>query len=95
MNGTNSPAEIAQIWVGNGVKKAKLSVAKMLFLGIFAGMFIGFGAVAFIVATSPGGTAGEMIAQKFLGAAIFPAAAFTGGAHDRPRKWVDHNLKIY
>ena len=73
MNGTNSPAEIAQIWVGNGIKKAKLSVAKMLFLGIFAGMFIGFGAVAFIVATSPGGTAGEMIAQKFLGAAIFPA----------------------
>ena len=37
MNGFLSPAEIGDVWVGNGVKKASLSIGKMLLLGIFAG----------------------------------------------------------
>ncbi|MGI6109284.1 MAG: formate/nitrite transporter family protein [Eubacteriaceae bacterium] len=73
MNGTNSPAEIAEIWVGNGIKKANLSWQKMLLLGIFAGMFIGFGSMAFIAATAPGGSAAETLIQKLIGASIFPA----------------------
>ena len=34
--GFNSPAEIAEIWIGNGIKKANLSTGKMLVLGMLA-----------------------------------------------------------
>ncbi len=32
----NTPAEILQIWIGNGVKKANLPVFKMILLGMAA-----------------------------------------------------------
>jgi formate/nitrite transporter len=67
----NSPAEIAAIWVDNGVKKAALPTLKMLVLGVFAGVFIAFGGTAFLTAmTTIGGTAGV---NKLVGAALFPA----------------------
>lgn len=34
----NTPAEILQIWIGNGVKKANLPVFKMILLGMAAGV---------------------------------------------------------
>jgi len=73
MNGFLTPAEIAEVWVQNGIKKAKLPIGKMIVLGIFAGIFIGLGAHGFLVATAPGGSAAEAMIQKFIGASIFPA----------------------
>lgn len=74
MNNFLSPAEIGEVWVGNGVKKASLSIGKMLVLGIFAGVFIGFGAHGFILACSAGGGSPfEAMITKFIGASIFPA----------------------
>ena len=46
----NTPAEIAQNYVGIGKKKTELPIAKMFVLGILAGMFIGFGAIGFQIA---------------------------------------------
>ena len=64
----NSPAEIAQNYVGIGKKKTELPAVKMLVLGILAGMFIGFGAIGFQIATATiGGNLG-----KFVGAFLFP-----------------------
>lgn len=73
MNNFLSPAEIGEIWVGNGVKKASLSIGKMLLLGIFAGAFIGFGAHGFITANAIGdGTGFEVMLAKLIGASVFP-----------------------
>ena len=72
MSGVNSPAEIAEIWIGNGVKKAGLPVWKMLLLGILAGAYIGFGAYVFILATAAGGDAFQSMSAKLVGAALFP-----------------------
>ena len=64
----NTPAEIAQNYVGIGKKKTELPIAKMFVLGILAGMFIGFGAIGFQIATATiGGNLG-----KFVGAFLFP-----------------------
>ena len=66
-----SPAEIAEIWAKNGVNKASLSVTKMIFLSIFAGMFIGFGAIGFLTMTA--NMTGELAGLgKLLGASLFP-----------------------
>lgn len=70
--GVNSPAEIADIWIGNGVKKANLSIGKMIVLGMLAGAFIGFGACVFVQATAAGGDAFQSMAAKLIGAALFP-----------------------
>ena len=70
--GINSPAEILDIWVKNGVKKANLPAPIMLVLGILAGAYIGFGAFVFILATSAGGDAFQSMLAKFIGAALFP-----------------------
>ena len=70
--GINSPAEIAEIWIGNGVKKANLSAGKMIVLGMLAGAFIGFGADVFVLATAAGGDAFQSMAAKLIGAALFP-----------------------
>ncbi|MBR0437912.1 MAG: formate/nitrite transporter family protein [Clostridia bacterium] len=67
----NTPAEILNIWIENGKKKTALSILKMLLLGMMAGIFIGFGAYIFIVATG-GGYPDEALFGKFLGAALFP-----------------------
>ena len=71
MNNVNSPAEIAGIWINNGVNKSKLPIYKMLLLGIFAGMFIGFGAIGFLTLTA--NLTGELAGLgKLLGACVFP-----------------------
>ena len=50
--GINSPAEITEIWINNGIKKANLPIGKMIVLGMLAGMYIGFGANVFVLATA-------------------------------------------
>ena len=70
--GINSPAEIAEIWIGNGVKKAGLPAGKMIVLGMLAGIYIGFGADVFVLATAAGGDAFQAMAAKLIGAALFP-----------------------
>ncbi len=82
-----TPKEIAQATCDAGCAKAKLSILQMIVLGIFAGVFIGFGAQGAI-------TIGQSLTkidvglQKFAFAAAFPvglmlvvicgAALFTG-----------------
>lgn len=68
----NTPAEILQIWIGNGVKKAGLPVFKMILLGMAAGVYIGFGAHAFLLATAAADTAFSATMGKLAGAAVFP-----------------------
>ena len=68
----NSPAQILQIWIGNSVKKATLPVSKMILLGIAAGIYIGFGAHAFLLSTAAAETAFEAMAAKLIGSALFP-----------------------
>ena len=70
--GINTPVEIAEIWIGNGVKKANLPIGKMLVLGMMAGAFIGFGADVFVLATAAGGDAFQAMVAKLIGAALFP-----------------------
>ncbi|SDB32788.1 formate/nitrite transporter family protein [Eubacterium oxidoreducens] len=65
----NSPAEVAKNYVAIGKGKANLSIAKMIFLGLLAGMFIGFAAVG---ATTVGSTVDNASLAKFLGAVVFP-----------------------
>ena len=50
--GMNTPKEILQIWIRNGINKAALPVHRMFLLGILAGMFIGFGCHVFVLATA-------------------------------------------
>lgn len=68
----NSPAEILQIQIGNGVKKVSLPIYKMIILGMAAGAYIGFGAHVFLLATSAAETAFEATAAKLIGAGLFP-----------------------
>jgi len=73
-NGFLSPAELAQTFVGVGVKKAKLPISKMLLLGILAGIYIGFAAhLATTVATgwTIGGESVLFGFKKFLIGAVF------------------------
>lgn len=70
--GINSPAEIAEIWINNGIKKANLPVGKMIVLGMLSGIFIGFGANVFVLATSAGGDAFQSMIGKLVGSALFP-----------------------
>lgn len=70
--GVNSPAEITEIWINNGIKKANLSVGKMLVLGMLAGVYIGFGANVFVLATAAGGDPFQSMVAKLIGAALFP-----------------------
>ena len=65
----NSPAEIAQNYVGIGKKKVETPILKLFILGIMAGIFIGIGAIAYQTATATiGGSLG-----KLVGACMFPA----------------------
>jgi formate/nitrite transporter len=68
----NTPAEILQIWIGNGVKKANLPIIKMILLGMAAGVYIGFGAHAFLLATAAAESVFEAGIAKLVGAALFP-----------------------
>ncbi len=66
-----SPKEIAEATVNGGVKKANLSSTQMILLGVFAGMFIGFGAHADITVIQTMWKIDVGLA-KFMGAAVFP-----------------------
>lgn len=67
-----SPSEIVEVWVATGEKKANLTVGKMIILGIFAGMFIGFGAHADIVVIQTLGGKVDIGLAKLFGASVFP-----------------------
>lgn len=66
----HSPLEIAKNFVEIGIHKVKLSAFKMLILGIFAGMFIGFAGIA---ATTASATIANPSVAKLVGACVFPA----------------------
>ncbi|MBQ3392550.1 MAG: formate/nitrite transporter family protein [Lachnospiraceae bacterium] len=68
----NTPAEILQIWIGNGIKKANLPVFKMVLLGMAAGVYIGLGAHVFLLSTAAAETVFEAGIAKLVGAALFP-----------------------
>lgn len=66
-----TPKEIAQATIDAGVGKAKLSITQMILLGIFAGVFIGFGGQAAITISQTYGAI-DVGMSKFLFAAVFP-----------------------
>jgi formate/nitrite transporter len=69
-----TPIELAQSFVGTGVKKAALPIQKMILLGILAGVYIGLAAhLATTVATgwSVGGSPALFGLQKFFIGAVF------------------------
>jgi len=69
-----TPPELAQAFVGVGVKKARLPINKMVLLGILAGIYIGFAAhLATTVATgwSISGEAAFFGLKKFFVGAVF------------------------
>ncbi|MCF0120129.1 MAG: formate/nitrite transporter family protein, partial [Oscillospiraceae bacterium] len=66
----NSPKEVAQNYVNIGVGKTKLSIARMIILGILAGAFIAFAGIGATVASS---TIQNASVAKFVGACVFPA----------------------
>lgn len=66
----HSPLEIARNYVEIGVHKVKLSAFKMLVLGIFAGMFIGFAGIASTVGAV---TVENPSLARIVSACLFPA----------------------
>jgi formate/nitrite transporter len=66
----HSPLKIALNYIEVGINKANMSVFKMILLGFFAGMFIGFAGIASTVASS---TIPIQSVAKLVGAAVFPA----------------------
>ncbi len=66
----HSPLEIARNYVEVGIHKTHLSAFKMVILGIFAGMFIGFAGIASTTAAS---TIEVLSVAKLVGAIVFPA----------------------
>ena len=73
MSAFHTPAEVLEIWIGNGTKKGNLSAAKMVILGILAGIYIGFGSHVFLIATTGAETGAEQMIEKLVGASLFPA----------------------
>lgn len=65
----NTPAEVLENNMAGGVVKSKLSIVKMILLGIFAGAFIAFGGAASSVAAH--GIADTGLARLVTGA-VFP-----------------------
>lgn len=68
--GMHSPLEIAKNYVEVGVHKSNLSVFKMILLGFFAGMFIGFAGIA---STTAACSISSASVAKLVGALVFPA----------------------
>lgn len=66
----HSPLEIARAYIEVGIHKTKLSAFKMILLGFFAGMFIGFAGIASTTASS---TISVPSVAKLVGACVFPA----------------------
>ncbi len=66
----HSPLEIARSFVEIGTHKVRVSALKMVVLGIFAGMFIGFAGIASNVA---GATVANPSISRLVSACVFPA----------------------
>lgn len=66
----HSPLEIARNYIEVGIHKVNLSIFKMILLGFFAGMFIGFAGIASTTASS---TIASASVAKLVGAMVFPA----------------------
>lgn len=66
----HSPLEIARNYIEVGIHKTNLSAFKMILLGFFAGMFIGFAGIASTTASS---TIAVASVAKLVGACVFPA----------------------
>ena len=66
----HSPLEIARNFVEIGIHKANMSIFKMLVLGFFAGMFIGFAGIA---STTASATLEAGSIARLLSACVFPA----------------------
>lgn len=66
----HSPLEIARNFVEIGIHKVKLSAWKMLILGFFAGMFIGFAGIA---STAASATIASASVARLVSACVFPA----------------------
>lgn len=66
----HSPLEIARNYVEIGIHKVRLSAFKMLVLGFFAGMFIGFAGIASTVGSA---TVENPSLARLTSACLFPA----------------------
>lgn len=66
----HSPLEIAKNYVEIGIHKTKMSAFKMLILGIFAGIFIGFAGIA---STTAAATIENPSVARLVSACVFPA----------------------
>ena len=66
----HSPLEIARNYVEIGIHKVRLSAFKMLVLGVFAGMFIGFAGIASCVGAV---TVENASIARLISATLFPA----------------------
>jgi len=66
-----APSEVAKATIDAGVIKSKLSITRMIILGILAGAYISFGGYGAIVITQ---TLGNIDAglSRFMGAFVFP-----------------------
>ena len=64
-----SPAEVASNYIATGKAKVNTPIPKMIFLGIFAGIFIGVGGISSttVAVSIPLASVG-----KFVGACVFP-----------------------
>lgn len=104
-NHYNTPCEITAIWIQNGITKAALPIMKMILLGLAAGAYIGFGAHAFLLATSAGGSSAlTVMLTKLAGAGLFPvglmmvvlcgAELFTGN-NLMTLALMDHKITIF
>lgn len=65
------PAKVVKSIIISSERKANLSAYRQLILGIMAGVYIGFGAFAYIVVTQTLGNV-DIGLMKFLGASVFP-----------------------
>ncbi len=66
----HSPIEIARNFVEIGIHKVRLSVWKMMMLGVLAGIFIGFAGIA---STTISATVDNASVARLLSACVFPA----------------------
>ena len=66
----HSPLEIAQNYVEIGIHKVRLSTFKMLILGFFAGVFIGFAGIASTVGSA---VVENSSLSRLVSACLFPA----------------------
>ncbi len=66
----HSPLEVARNFVDIGIHKVRLSAFKMLILGVFAGLFIGFAGIA---STTASATIENPSVAKLVGAVVFPS----------------------